>query len=112
MALRIAVRAVLETPRYRLNAARMADVFAAIDTRTEILRTVNRLTKPFAESNPLRYDVVGLSLTGAWKSIAFVELDGTVRARRAMSRNSAATWAAKLTRRNAPPSRLQPRRLP
>jgi UDP:flavonoid glycosyltransferase YjiC (YdhE family) len=37
-ALRNAVRTVLNTQNYRLRAARMADEFAAIDTRTEILK--------------------------------------------------------------------------
>jgi hypothetical protein len=38
-----AVRTVLETPSYRLRAARMADEFAAIDTRAEILRIVGHV---------------------------------------------------------------------
>jgi UDP:flavonoid glycosyltransferase YjiC (YdhE family) len=40
--LRAAVRSVLDTPSYRLHASRMADAFAAIDTRAEILRIVKR----------------------------------------------------------------------
>ena len=43
VALRAAVRTVLDTPDYRLHAARMADAFAAIDTRAEILRIVNQV---------------------------------------------------------------------
>ena len=43
-ALQNAVRTVLNTPKYRLHAARMADEFAAIDTRAEILRIVKRVT--------------------------------------------------------------------
>jgi UDP:flavonoid glycosyltransferase YjiC (YdhE family) len=42
-ALRAAVRAVLDQPGYRLRARRMADQFAAIDTRSEISRIVGEL---------------------------------------------------------------------
>jgi UDP:flavonoid glycosyltransferase YjiC (YdhE family) len=42
-ALRQAVRSVLDKPDYRLRAARMADEFDAIDTRSEILRIVGQL---------------------------------------------------------------------
>jgi UDP:flavonoid glycosyltransferase YjiC (YdhE family) len=42
-ALRGAVRTVLDQPGYRLRARQMADEFAAIDTRSEILRIVSRL---------------------------------------------------------------------
>jgi UDP:flavonoid glycosyltransferase YjiC (YdhE family) len=43
-ALRNAVRTVLDTQSYALHAARMADQFAAIDTRAEILRIVRQVT--------------------------------------------------------------------
>ena len=43
-ALRNAIRSVLDTRNYRLRAARMADEFAAIDTRAEILRIVRQVT--------------------------------------------------------------------
>jgi UDP:flavonoid glycosyltransferase YjiC (YdhE family) len=43
-ALRNAVRTVLDTQSYRLRAARIADEFAAIDTRAEILRIVREVT--------------------------------------------------------------------
>jgi MGT family glycosyltransferase len=43
-ALRNAVRTVLDTQNYRSYAARMADEFAAIDTRAEILRIIRRVT--------------------------------------------------------------------
>ena len=42
-ALRDAVRTVLDTQNYRLRAARMADEFAEIDTRAEILQIVGRV---------------------------------------------------------------------
>ena len=42
-ALRKAVRTVLDRPAYRMRATRMADEFADIDTRSEILRIINRL---------------------------------------------------------------------
>jgi len=42
-ALRNAVRTVLDTQSYRLRAARIADEFAAIDTRAEILRIVREV---------------------------------------------------------------------
>jgi hypothetical protein len=38
-----AVRTVLDTQNYRLRAARMADEFAAIDVRAEILRIVRQV---------------------------------------------------------------------
>ncbi len=44
-ALREAVRSVLDTPDYRLRAGRMATEFAAIDTRSEILRIVLQVTQ-------------------------------------------------------------------
>jgi MGT family glycosyltransferase len=42
-ALRQAVRAVLDRPAYRLRASQMANEFAGIDTRSEILRIVNQV---------------------------------------------------------------------
>lgn len=42
-ALREAVRAVLENPTYRRHALSMANEFAGIDTRTEVLRVIHRL---------------------------------------------------------------------
>jgi MGT family glycosyltransferase len=44
-ALRQAVRAVLDTPHYRARAAAMAQDFASIDTRGEILRTVEEVAR-------------------------------------------------------------------
>jgi MGT family glycosyltransferase len=44
-ALRQAVRAVLDEPHYRARAAAMAREFASIDTRGEILRTVEDVTR-------------------------------------------------------------------
>jgi UDP:flavonoid glycosyltransferase YjiC (YdhE family) len=48
-ALRQAVRNVLDKPDYRLRAARMADEFDAIDTRSEILRIVGQLAHGSSE---------------------------------------------------------------
>jgi MGT family glycosyltransferase len=42
-AIRDAVRTVLNLPAYRMRAKRMADEFAGIDTRKEILRIIGRL---------------------------------------------------------------------
>jgi MGT family glycosyltransferase len=42
-ALRKAVRTVLDRPAYRLRAAQMANEFASIDTRTEILRIIDQI---------------------------------------------------------------------
>jgi len=42
-ALRQAVRDVLDKPNYRSRAARMADEFSGIDTRSEILRIISEL---------------------------------------------------------------------
>jgi MGT family glycosyltransferase len=42
-ALRVAVRTVLDEPRYRLRAVQMADEFAAIDTRSAILTVISEL---------------------------------------------------------------------
>jgi UDP:flavonoid glycosyltransferase YjiC (YdhE family) len=44
-ALREAVRAVLDKPDYRSGASAMADEFKAIDTRSEILRIINRVSQ-------------------------------------------------------------------
>jgi UDP:flavonoid glycosyltransferase YjiC (YdhE family) len=49
--LRNAVRTVLDTQDYRLRAARMADEFAAIDTRAEILRIVSQVTSNRADGS-------------------------------------------------------------
>jgi UDP:flavonoid glycosyltransferase YjiC (YdhE family) len=38
-----AVRTVLDRPAYRMRASRMADEFADIDTRSEVLRIIGRL---------------------------------------------------------------------
>jgi len=42
-ALRAAVRTVLDRPAYRMRASQMADEFARIDTRSEILSIINQL---------------------------------------------------------------------
>jgi UDP:flavonoid glycosyltransferase YjiC (YdhE family) len=42
-ALRQAVRAVLDKPNYRSRAARMADEFSGIDTRSEVLGIIGKL---------------------------------------------------------------------
>jgi UDP:flavonoid glycosyltransferase YjiC (YdhE family) len=42
-ALRKAVRTVLDRPAYRLRAAKMANEFASIDTRSEILRIIDQV---------------------------------------------------------------------
>jgi UDP:flavonoid glycosyltransferase YjiC (YdhE family) len=44
-ALRDAIRTVLEKPNYRSRASLMADEFAAIDTRSEILRIVGEVSR-------------------------------------------------------------------
>jgi MGT family glycosyltransferase len=46
-ALREAVRAVLDTPRYRTRAKAMADEFRGIDTRSEILRIITQVAADF-----------------------------------------------------------------
>ena len=42
-ALRAAVRTVLDRPAYRLRASQMADEFARIDTRSEILSIISQV---------------------------------------------------------------------
>ena len=44
-ALRTAVRAIVDTPDYRERASHMAEEFARIDTRREILRIIDRVTQ-------------------------------------------------------------------
>jgi UDP:flavonoid glycosyltransferase YjiC (YdhE family) len=44
-ALREAVRTVLDKPDYRLGASAMADAFKTIDTRSEILRIINQVSR-------------------------------------------------------------------
>ena len=51
-ALRSAVRTVLDQPGYRSRAAQMAEEFAAIDTRSEILGIVNRLVAGETDTAP------------------------------------------------------------
>lgn len=49
VALRSAVRTILNTPSYRQNARRIAGEFAAIDTRAEILRIVDQVVASHAQ---------------------------------------------------------------
>ena len=42
-ALRVAVRTVLDTPHFRARAAAIAEEFRAINTRSEILRTIEQV---------------------------------------------------------------------
>jgi len=49
-ALRSAVRTVLDQPGYRLRASQMAEEFAAIDTRSEILQIISRLVADETET--------------------------------------------------------------
>jgi MGT family glycosyltransferase len=53
-ALRRAVRDVLDKQDYRSRAKRMADEFGAIDTRSEILRTINELAQDSTGVTPRR----------------------------------------------------------
>jgi UDP:flavonoid glycosyltransferase YjiC (YdhE family) len=57
-ALRDAVRAVLDEPNYRLRASLMAEEFAGIDTRSEILRIVSQVSHGADENRPRRGEVV------------------------------------------------------
>jgi len=52
--LREAVRAVLDRPGYRVRAASMANEFAKLDTRSEILRIINEAAKGINESGRRR----------------------------------------------------------
>lgn len=58
-ALRKAVRTVLDRPSYRLRVAQMADEFAGIDTRSEILRIISRLVEDQRASRPARMMAAG-----------------------------------------------------
>jgi MGT family glycosyltransferase len=53
-ALRAAIRTVLDQSGYRLRASQMADEFAGIDTRAEILSTINHVLQPSAQENSRR----------------------------------------------------------
>jgi UDP:flavonoid glycosyltransferase YjiC (YdhE family) len=53
-ALREAVRTVLDQPRYRLRVSQIADEFAGIDTRTEILRIIGELVTDQTKLSRLR----------------------------------------------------------
>jgi UDP:flavonoid glycosyltransferase YjiC (YdhE family) len=57
-ALREAVRTVLENPNYRQRASSMADEFGGIETRSEILRTLDRLSHAQKEDELRWYDTV------------------------------------------------------
>ena len=52
--LREAVRTVLDQPGYRVRAASMANEFAKLDTRSEILRIINEAAKGINESGRRR----------------------------------------------------------
>jgi UDP:flavonoid glycosyltransferase YjiC (YdhE family) len=53
-ALHEAVRTVLDQSGYRLRASQMADEFAGIDTRAEILSTINHVLQPSGQENSRR----------------------------------------------------------
>ncbi|MGY8708658.1 glycosyltransferase [Bradyrhizobium sp. 18BD] len=53
-ALRNAVRAVLDQPRYQLRATQIADEFAGINTRAEVLRVIGELVTDETEVSRLR----------------------------------------------------------
>jgi UDP:flavonoid glycosyltransferase YjiC (YdhE family) len=53
-ALRAAIRTVLDQSGYRLRASQMADEFAGIDTRAEILSTINHVLQPSAQETSRR----------------------------------------------------------
>ncbi|MBR0784870.1 glycosyltransferase [Bradyrhizobium iriomotense] len=53
-AIRNAVRAVLDQPRYQLRATQIADEFAEIDTRAEIVRIIGELVTDETEVSRLR----------------------------------------------------------
>jgi MGT family glycosyltransferase len=57
-ALRKAVRTVLDTPSYRWRASQMADEFAGIDTRAELLSIIKEVTQPSDQENLRRGDIV------------------------------------------------------
>jgi UDP:flavonoid glycosyltransferase YjiC (YdhE family) len=52
--LREAVRTVLDQPHYQFRATQIADEFAEIDTRTEILRVIGELVTDETEVSRLR----------------------------------------------------------
>jgi MGT family glycosyltransferase len=56
-ALRDAIRTVLDQPHHRSRAASMADEFAGIDTRSEILRIVSQILQSPDEDGSRRRDV-------------------------------------------------------
>ena len=62
-ALREAVRTVLDRPSYRLRASQMADEFAGIDTRTEILSIIGRVSAR-SENDSRRGDTAALAGRG------------------------------------------------
>ncbi|MBW7975114.1 nucleotide disphospho-sugar-binding domain-containing protein [Bradyrhizobium sp. BR 10289] len=53
-AIRNAVRAVLDQPRYQLRATQIADEYAGIDTRAEILRIIGELVTDETDVSRLR----------------------------------------------------------
>ena len=58
-ALREAIRTVLDKPNYRSRASLMADEFAGIDTRSEILRIVSQVSQSSDEDGLRLRDVAG-----------------------------------------------------
>jgi hypothetical protein len=57
-ALRKAVGTVLDTPNYRWRASQMADEFAGIDTRVELLSIIEVITQASDQENLQRSDTV------------------------------------------------------
>jgi UDP:flavonoid glycosyltransferase YjiC (YdhE family) len=64
-ALRAAVRTVLDRPAYRLRASQMADEFARIDTRSEILSIV----KHAVVNQKLELLAVTMGTSGAQRAV-------------------------------------------
>jgi hypothetical protein len=56
-ALRDAIRTVLDEPKHRSRASLMADEFGGIDTRSEILRIVSKVSQSPHDNGSRRRDV-------------------------------------------------------
>ena len=67
-ALRDAIRTVLDKPNYRSRASLMADAFAEIDTRSEILRIVSQVSPNSDENGLRRSEAVARRQSGAMAS--------------------------------------------
>ena len=84
-ALREAIRTVLDKPNYRLRRSLMADEFAGIDTRSEILRIVSQVSRMSTKTRTAVSRCLK-KLPAAWPIRLIASTNGTANSAMSVSR--------------------------